>query len=80
MTVADKVVVGIAGALILVSFLNPGGLFFGMLLGVLLLAAWFGGKYLLELEKSRRMGERSDPLRKRMAGSEENDGESRWRR
>lgn len=78
MSWADTVVVIVALLVMLVSLLNPGGFFVGALLALAILAAWFGGQYLLELEKSRRMGERSGSYRDKFAGREDDDG--KWRR
>lgn len=78
MSHADTVVVLVATGLLLISLLNPGGMVVGALLAVGVVVAWFGGKYLLELEKSRRMGERSNSFRDRFAGSEEE--KDKWSR
>lgn len=79
---SDKVVLVAAVLLIGISFLNPGGLITGLTLGLLALVAWYGGKYLMQLEQSRRMGEKSHPgIRERIAGdSEQSDSERRWSR
>lgn len=78
----DKVVVAGALFLIAISFLRPGGLITGVILGGFALVAWYGGKYLMQLEQSRRMGEKSHPgIRERIAGdSEQSSSERRWRR
>ena len=74
----DKIAVGAALLLIGISLLNPGGLIIGAILGVSLLVAVYGGKYLLQLEKSRRMGERAPSMRDKIAGAQDDDGG--WRR
>lgn len=81
MTAFDKVVVAVALLLVGVSFLAPGGLIIGLTLGVALLVAVYGGKYLLQLEMSRRMGEkapRERGIRDKIAGG--SDGDKRWNR
>lgn len=78
MSYADNAVILVATVLLGISLLNPGGGVVGGMLAVFLLAAWFGGKYLLELEKSRRMGERSNTFRDRFAGSD--DEKDKWSR
>jgi len=76
----DKVVVVAALLLISISLLNPGGLVVGLTLGALLLVGAYGGKYLMRLEQSRRMGEKSNPtVRERIAGDDSNS-EGGWRR
>ena len=75
MSYADTIVVGIAVLLFAVSLLNPGGAIVGAGLALFLVVAWFGGKYLLELETYRRMGERSGSYRDKLAGTESDDGE-----
>lgn len=81
MSLLDKVVWALALLLVAVSFVSPGGLIIGLLLAVLLLVAVYGGRYFLQLEQSRRMGEkapRESSLRDRIAGSD--SGKDRWDR
>lgn len=81
MSAFDKLMVAAALILISISLLNPGGLFVGLFLGIGLLAAVYGGRYLLQLEQSRRMGERAGNhgVRDRIAGNSGSD-EGRWNR
>lgn len=82
MSAVDKLIAAAAMLLIAISLLNPGGLIVGLTLAVVLLGVWYGGRYLLDMEKSRRMGERAglkeQSFRERIAGGD--DDNSRWNR
>lgn len=54
----DKVVWVIAALFLLPVLLTPAGLAFGVALAIAWLVAAYGGRYLLDLEKHRREGER----------------------
>jgi len=58
MSLADKLIWTIAIVLLLPVLASPAGWTFGVALAVGWLIAAYGGKYLLDLEKHRREGER----------------------
>ena len=80
MSTFDKLAVGGAVLLVGISLLSPGGFVVGLTLGILLLVATFGGKYLLQLEQSRRFGEKAGPSMRDRLGGNDGDGEGGWSR
>lgn len=54
----DKVVWIVAALLLVPVLLSPAGWAFGLFLALAWLATAYGGRYLLDLEKQRRQGER----------------------
>lgn len=78
----EKVVLVAAFLLVAVSLINPGGTLFALVLALAVLVAYYGGRELWDLEKSRQMGSKArdrdtrDMIRQDSADS----GGSWWRR
>jgi hypothetical protein len=64
----DYLIWGVAGLLLLPALVTPAGAAFAVVLAVGWLAVTYGGKYLLDLEKQRRQGERMDAFDVRQRG------------
>lgn len=81
MATFDKVAWGIAGLLVLVSFLNPVGLVTALIIAGVWLALLYGGRFGADIVRNQYVGAKADrPLdvQDRLAGS--NNDSSTWRR
>lgn len=58
-TVFEKIAWVIAAILLLPVLVNPASWLVALALALAVLAVYYGGRYLLDLEKQRRMGERA---------------------
>lgn len=66
----DKVVLAVAGLLLLPVLISPAGWGFGFFLVLAWIVSAYGGRYLLDLEKQRRQGERGMSYSVRKTGRE----------
>lgn len=69
----DKIVLVGAVLLLLPVLITPAGWAFGLALALGWIATWYGGRYLLDLEKQRRQGERGMAHDVRMRGRRGNE-------